>query len=64
MPVGDQHVRQRKIMNPGFSYGALRGFLPLFRATAQRVGYIVNRGSHNFTELALDCWQIKGASLF
>ncbi|KIJ43530.1 hypothetical protein M422DRAFT_253106 [Sphaerobolus stellatus SS14] len=33
---GEQHARQRKIMNPGFSYGALRGFLPLFRATAQK----------------------------
>ncbi|KIJ23530.1 hypothetical protein M422DRAFT_275874 [Sphaerobolus stellatus SS14] len=33
---GSQHARQRKIMNPAFSFTALRGFLPLFRQTAQR----------------------------
>ncbi|KIJ40565.1 hypothetical protein M422DRAFT_173549, partial [Sphaerobolus stellatus SS14] len=33
---GPQHARQRKIMNPAFSFTALRGFLPLFRQTAQR----------------------------
>ncbi|KAF8483105.1 cytochrome P450 [Gautieria morchelliformis] len=33
---GHQHTTQRKIMNPGFSYGALKVFLPLFRSTAQR----------------------------
>ncbi|KAF8521630.1 cytochrome P450 [Hysterangium stoloniferum] len=33
---GEQHARHRKIMNPAFSYGALRGFLPLFRQTAQK----------------------------
>ncbi|KIJ27600.1 hypothetical protein M422DRAFT_271203 [Sphaerobolus stellatus SS14] len=33
---GSQHARQRKIMNPAFSFAALRGFLPLFRRTAQR----------------------------
>ncbi|KAF8518583.1 cytochrome P450, partial [Gautieria morchelliformis] len=31
-----QHSRHRKIMNPAFSYNALRGFLPLFHHTAQR----------------------------
>ena len=35
--AGMQHARQRKIMNPAFSYGALRGFLPVFHGTAQRV---------------------------
>jgi hypothetical protein len=35
--VGMQHSRHRKIMNPAFSYSALRGFLPLFQHTAQRV---------------------------
>ncbi|KAF8515955.1 cytochrome P450 [Gautieria morchelliformis] len=34
--VGMQHSRHRKIMNPAFSYGALRGFLPLFHHTAQK----------------------------
>ena len=34
---GTQHSRQRKIMNPAFSFAALRGFLPLFTRTAQRV---------------------------
>ncbi|KAF8507787.1 PAH-inducible cytochrome P450 monooxygenase PC-PAH 1 [Gautieria morchelliformis] len=33
---GAQHARHRKIMNPAFSYGALRVFLPMFRHTAQR----------------------------
>ncbi|KAF8509096.1 cytochrome P450 [Gautieria morchelliformis] len=33
---GAQHSRHRKIMNPAFSYSALRGFLPLFHHTAQR----------------------------
>ncbi|KAF8517110.1 cytochrome P450 [Gautieria morchelliformis] len=33
---GMQHSRHRKIMNPAFSYHALRGFLPLFHHTAQR----------------------------
>ncbi|KIJ47476.1 hypothetical protein M422DRAFT_248894 [Sphaerobolus stellatus SS14] len=33
---GTQHARQRKIMNPAFSFAALRGFLPLFRQTSQR----------------------------
>ncbi|KIJ31170.1 hypothetical protein M422DRAFT_267252 [Sphaerobolus stellatus SS14] len=33
---GSQHSRQRKIMNPAFSFAALRGFVPLFRQTAQR----------------------------
>ncbi|KIJ49094.1 hypothetical protein M422DRAFT_28101 [Sphaerobolus stellatus SS14] len=33
---GSQHARQRKIMNPAFSFTALRGFLPLFRQTARR----------------------------
>lgn len=33
---GQQHARQRKIMNPAFSYGALRIFLPLFRHTVQK----------------------------
>ncbi|KIJ47478.1 hypothetical protein M422DRAFT_248896 [Sphaerobolus stellatus SS14] len=33
---GAQHSRQRKIMNPAFSFAALRGFLPLFKRTSQR----------------------------
>ncbi|KAF8576236.1 cytochrome P450 [Ramaria rubella] len=33
---GTQHARHRKIMNPAFSYTALRVFLPLFRHTAQK----------------------------
>ncbi|KAF8511881.1 cytochrome P450 [Hysterangium stoloniferum] len=33
---GAQHARQRKMMNPAFSFGALRIFLPLFRHTSQR----------------------------
>ncbi|KAF8510880.1 cytochrome P450 [Hysterangium stoloniferum] len=34
---GTQHARHRKIMNPAFSFGALRIFLPLFRHTSQRM---------------------------
>jgi hypothetical protein len=34
---GAQHSRHRKIMNPAFSYGSLRVFLPLFRHTAHKV---------------------------
>ncbi|KAF8499477.1 cytochrome P450 [Hysterangium stoloniferum] len=34
---GAQHVRQRKVLNPAFSFASLRGFLPIFRHTAQRV---------------------------
>ncbi|KIJ55998.1 hypothetical protein M422DRAFT_138272, partial [Sphaerobolus stellatus SS14] len=33
---GAQHARQRKIMNPAFSFSALRGFMPLFRGTARK----------------------------
>ncbi|KAF8589246.1 cytochrome P450 [Ramaria rubella] len=33
---GSQHVRHRKIMNPGFSFSTLKVFLPLFRETAQK----------------------------
>ncbi|KIJ35683.1 hypothetical protein M422DRAFT_180440, partial [Sphaerobolus stellatus SS14] len=33
---GPQHARQRKIMNPAFSFAAQRHYLPLFRRTAQK----------------------------
>ncbi|KAF8500679.1 cytochrome P450 [Gautieria morchelliformis] len=33
---GMQHSRHKKIMDPAFSYSALRGFLPVFHHTAQR----------------------------
>jgi hypothetical protein len=35
--TGVQHARQRKAMNPVFSYGALREFLPVFHHIAQKV---------------------------
>ena len=34
---GAHHKRHRKIMNPAFSFGVLREFLPLFSRTSQRV---------------------------
>ncbi|KIJ43585.1 hypothetical protein M422DRAFT_169637 [Sphaerobolus stellatus SS14] len=43
---GAQHSRQRKLMNPAFSFSALRGFVPLFRNTARRVGRIVIKEDH------------------
>ncbi|KAF8578884.1 PAH-inducible cytochrome P450 monooxygenase PC-PAH 4 [Ramaria rubella] len=33
---GEQHARHRKIMNPAFSYSALKDFLPLFFDIAQK----------------------------
>ncbi|KIJ43581.1 hypothetical protein M422DRAFT_253163 [Sphaerobolus stellatus SS14] len=33
---GAQHARQRKLMNPAFSFSALRVFVPLFRETVRR----------------------------
>ncbi|KIJ48697.1 hypothetical protein M422DRAFT_162335 [Sphaerobolus stellatus SS14] len=35
--VGAQHSRHRKVMNPAFSFFALRAFVPIFRTTARRV---------------------------
>ncbi|KAH7925349.1 cytochrome P450 [Leucogyrophana mollusca] len=35
--AGDDHRRQRKIMNPAFSTGQLRAFLPVFRRSAARL---------------------------
>ena len=34
---GAHHTRHRKIMNPAFSFGVLRDFLPLFSRTSQKV---------------------------
>ncbi|KIJ26121.1 hypothetical protein M422DRAFT_272863 [Sphaerobolus stellatus SS14] len=42
---GTQHARQRKIMNPAFSFAALRGFLPLFRQTSQRAVNKIKEGT-------------------
>ncbi|KIJ48702.1 hypothetical protein M422DRAFT_247562 [Sphaerobolus stellatus SS14] len=33
---GAQHLRHRKVMNPAFSFSALRAFVPIFRTTARR----------------------------
>ncbi|KIJ48680.1 hypothetical protein M422DRAFT_247541 [Sphaerobolus stellatus SS14] len=33
---GAQHSRHRKVMNPAFSFSALRVFVPIFRTTARR----------------------------
>ncbi|KAF8498387.1 cytochrome P450 [Hysterangium stoloniferum] len=33
---GEHHILQRKIMAPGFSQGSIKGFLPMFRETAER----------------------------
>ncbi|KAI0829070.1 PAH-inducible cytochrome P450 monooxygenase PC-PAH 1 [Trametes gibbosa] len=35
---GQDHVRIRKIMNPAFTASQLRSFLPLFRASAHKLG--------------------------
>ncbi|GJJ11632.1 hypothetical protein Clacol_005868 [Clathrus columnatus] len=34
---GTQHARHRKILNPAFSFGTLREFLPLFRQKASKL---------------------------
>ncbi|RDX46745.1 cytochrome P450 [Lentinus brumalis] len=36
--TGSDHARIRKIMNPAFTSGQLRSFLPLFRRSAQKLG--------------------------
>lgn len=35
--TGKDHVRIRKIMNPGFAAGQLKSFLPHFLSSAQKV---------------------------
>lgn len=35
--IGEQHHRQRKIMNPAFSVPQLKSFLPLFLGYAEKV---------------------------
>ncbi|KAF8589221.1 cytochrome P450 [Ramaria rubella] len=57
---GLQHSRQRKIMNPAFSYAALRIFLPLFRHTAQKtvskLKDLVSRGGGTSTVVDIPPW--------
>ncbi|KAF8589322.1 cytochrome P450 [Ramaria rubella] len=57
---GLQHSRQRKIMNPAFSYTSLRIFLPLFRHTAQKtvskLKDLVSRGGGTSTVVDIAPW--------
>ncbi|KAF8583570.1 cytochrome P450 [Ramaria rubella] len=57
---GAQHARQRKIINPAFSYTSLRVFLPLFRHTAQKAvskwKQVISQGNTGSTVLDVPSW--------
>lgn len=38
LPSGDDHHRQKKIMEPAFGPAQLRSFFPIFRSKATKVG--------------------------
>ncbi|GJJ11610.1 hypothetical protein Clacol_005845 [Clathrus columnatus] len=48
---GTQHARHRKILNPAFSFSALREFLPLFR---QKASKLVNKLKEGMDSAAVD----------
>ena len=52
--VGEQHQRQRKIMNPAFSVPQLKSFLPVFLGYAEKVQIIVLDA---FTTSQIRCFQ-------
>ena len=58
--TGMQHSRQRKIMNPAFSYGALRGFLPVFHGNAKKVRTVFAIYSGTGCSCVVDCKQYEG----
>ena len=60
LSTGMQHSRQRKIMNPAFSYSALRGFLPVFHGIAKKVRTVFAIYFKTGCSCVVDCKQYEG----
>ncbi|TFK84945.1 cytochrome P450 [Polyporus arcularius HHB13444] len=58
--TGSDHARIRKIMNPAFTSGQLRSFLPLFRRSAQKLGRLwteeIQNDSQNGQRMDVLAW--------
>ncbi|GJJ09369.1 hypothetical protein Clacol_003591 [Clathrus columnatus] len=71
---GEQHAKHRKIMNPAFSYNALKGFVPVFTEHAKKVANawkdILDKENGNSSILNVPPWlsrttlDIIGATAF
>ncbi|KAI0706269.1 cytochrome P450 [Cerioporus squamosus] len=58
--TGSDHARMRKIMNPAFTSGQLRSFLPLFRRSAEKLGRLwteeIQSGSESGQRMDVLTW--------